>query len=145
MSLSAMMLRLLAVLLLVTTSGCGRGYTIEGIVVFLPSLNNGESSIEEVTQKPMPDLGTPVPGAEVVMYMQMDSEGNPKPGSEWTQTTTTDWQGRFKLSMYAAPYDKVPVGLQVKKDGYKAVITKYIDYAGVEPQVFYVVLVPASV
>jgi len=145
MSILRVFLRLALIVLLASTSSCGRGYRIEGRIVLIPGFDDGESRIEEVTGKELPTQGSPLSGAKVLMFMQMDSRGNPKPDSVWETTTTTDSDGRFKLYMYAAPYDNVPVGLQVTKDGYKTVVTKYIDFSKVEPQVFYVVLVPNRV
>ena len=78
------------------------------------------------------------------MSHKLDKAGRPVAGSVWEHDTVTDENGFFDTSDYAAPSKESEVGLEVSKDGYKAVYTTYTDYSNVEPQVFFVVLSPTA-
>jgi hypothetical protein len=123
-------------------SGCGRTYHIKGRVIFLPQLQSSAGFIVEFTGKDFPQGGNPIAGAKVRMLHDLDKAGKPKEGSVWEHDTVTDESGYFDTSDYAAPYKESMVGLEVSKEGYKTVYTTYIDYSDIEPQVFFVVLVP---
>jgi hypothetical protein len=124
---------------------CGRGYDIKGRVVFLSQLESSDGIIAEITGQQIPSGGKPIEGAKVRMFHQI-KDGKPSEGSVWEQDSLTDADGYFEISDYAAPYDNVPVGLEVSKDGYKTVRTIYIDYLDAErdksekTQIFFVVL-----
>jgi hypothetical protein len=140
------MQRLLQISLIVTLtlimSGCGRSYHIKGCVIVLPELQSSKGFILEITGKDFPKGGNPIAGAKVRMLHDLDKSDKPKEGSVREHSTLTNENGFFDTSNYAAPSKKAKVGLEVSKEGYKTVYTTYIDYSKVEPQVFYVVLVP---
>lgn len=98
----------------------------------------------EVTGKDFPQGGSPIAAAKVRMFHQLDKADRPVAGSVWEHETVTDENGFFDTSDYAAPVKEAKVGLEVSKDGYTTVYTTYIDYSDREPQVFFVVLVPAA-
>lgn len=98
----------------------------------------------EFTGKDFPQAGSPIAGAKVKMFHQMDKDGKPLAGSAWEHDTETDENGFFDTKDYAAPFKQNKVGLEVSKDGYRTEYTTYTDYSDVEPQVFYVVLVPTT-
>jgi hypothetical protein len=123
-------------------SGCGRGYHIKGRVVLLPELGADESLILEFTGKSLPEGGTPLVGAKVRMIHQLDKDDRPVKDEAWTEETVTDERGFFEIHDYAAPSSEAKVGLEVSGGGYQTAYRTYIDYSDVEPQVFFVVLVP---
>ena len=123
-------------------SGCGRSYHIKGRVILLAQLQSSAGFIVEFTGKDLPQGGNPIAGANVRMFHQLDKEDKPITGSVWEHDTATDENGFFDTSDYAAPSKESKVGLEISKEGYKTVYTTYIDYSNVEPQVFFVVLVP---
>ena len=134
---------LVAVLTLIM-SGCGRSYHIKGRVVFLQQLQSVAGFIVEFTGKDFPHGGNPIAGAKVRMLHDLDKADKPVAGSVWEHDTVTDENGFFDTSDYATPSKESKVGLEVSKDGYKTVYTTYIDYSDLEPQVFFVVLVPTA-
>ena len=134
---------LIATLTLIT-SGCGRSYHIKGRVIFLPQLQSAAGFIVEFTGKDFPQGGNPIAGAKVRMFHDLDTADKPVAGSIWEHDTVTDQNGFFDTSDYATPSKESKVGLEVSKDGYKTVYTTYIDDSDVEPQVFFVVLVPTA-
>ena len=125
-------------------SGCGRSYHIKGRIIFLAQLQSSTGFIVEFTGKDLPQGGNPIAGAKVRMFHQLDKEDKPVTGSVWEHDTVTDENGFFDTSDYAAPSKESKVGLEISKEGYKTVYTTYIDYSNVEPQVFFVVLVPQT-
>jgi hypothetical protein len=125
-------------------SGCGRSYHIKGRVVFLPQAQSSTGFIAEFTGKDFPQGGNPVAGAKVRMLHELDKDDKPVAGSVWEHETVTDENGFFDTSDYATPSRESKVGLEVSKEGCQTVYTTYIDYSDVEPQVFFVVLVPAA-
>lgn len=98
----------------------------------------------EYTGKDFPQSGNPVAGAKVKMFHQLDKEDKPVAGSVWEHDTLTDENGFFDTSDYAAPFKESKIGLEVSKDGYRSEYATYIDYSEVEPQVFFIVLVPIA-
>jgi hypothetical protein len=130
----------MGVLTLVTT-GCGRSYHIKGRVLLLPELQSATGFITELTGRSFPLGGTPIAGAKVTMFHDLDDANKPKRGTVWQHETTTDENGYFDTSDYAAPTKESKVGLEVSIAGYQTVYTTYIDYNDVEPQVFFIVLV----
>ena len=124
------------------TVGCGRSYHIKGRVVVLPELQTATGLILEVTGKSLPLGGTPIAGAKVRMFHQLDKNDVPEPGSVWEHDAETNEDGFFDTRDYATPSKEAKVGLEVSKDGHKIVYTTYIDYSNVEPQTFFIVLVP---
>ncbi len=123
-------------------SGCGRSYHIKGRVIFLSQLQSSAGFIVEFTGKDFPQGGNPIAGAKVRMLHDLDKEDKPVNGSVWEHDTVTDENGFFDTSDYATPSKESKVGLEISKEGYKTVYTTYIDYSNIEPQVFFVVLVP---
>ena len=132
----------LVVMLASLLSGCGRKYHIKGRVVLLPELAAHESLILEVTDKSLPQGGTPLVGAKVRMIHQLDKDDRPVKDETWTEEAVTDVRGFFEIHDYAAPSHEAKVGLEVSGGGYQTAYRTYIDYSDVEPQVFLVVLVP---
>lgn len=130
--------------LTLVTAGCGRSYHIKGRVVVLPELQSATGLILEMTGKSLPLGGTPLAGARVRMFHQLDKNDMPQPGSVWEHDTETNADGFFDTSDYATPSKESKVGLEVSKDGHRTVYTTYIDYSNVEPQTFFVVLVPTG-
>jgi hypothetical protein len=125
-------------------SGCGRSYHIKGRVIFLPQLQSSSGFIAEFTGKDFPQGGNPIAGAKVRMLHELDKGDQPVAGSVWEHDTVTDENGFFDTSDYAAPSKESKVGLEISKEGYRMVYTTYIDYSNVEPQVFFIVLVPTE-
>ncbi len=137
----ALQISLIAALTLMM-SGCGRSYHIKGRVIFLSQLQSSAGFIVEFTGKDFPQGGNPIAGAKVRMLHDLDKEDKPVNGSVWEHDTVTDENGFFDTSDYATPSKESKVGLEISKEGYKTVYTTYIDYSNIEPQVFFVVLVP---
>jgi hypothetical protein len=125
-----------------TTSGCGRSYHIKGRVVSLSHLQSSSGFIAEFTGQDFPQGGNPIANAKVRMFHSLDKDDKPGKESVWKHETVTDENGFFDTSDYATPSRESKVGLEISKGGYKTVYTTYIDYSSVEPQVFFVVLVP---
>jgi hypothetical protein len=138
---TSLQLILIAFLTLIL-SGCGRSYHIKGRVILLPELQSSAGFIVEFTGKDFPQGGQPIVGAKVRMLHDLDKADRPKQGSVWEHETVTDANGYFDTSDYAAPSKASKVGLEVSKEGYETIYTTYIDDSDVEPQVFFVVLVP---
>jgi hypothetical protein len=134
----------IVLVLTIFMTGCGRTYQIKGRVVFLPQLGSADGIIAEITGEPIPSGGESIAGAKVRMIHELNKEGRPVENTVWQQATLTDANSYFEISDYAEPYDNVPVGLEVSKDGYKTVFTTYIDYVekdkGDKLQLFFVVL-----
>ena len=124
-------------------TGCGRGYHIKGRVVLLPELGASESLILEFTGKSLPQGGVPLVGAKVRMIHQLDENDRPVKDGAWTEEAVTGVGGSFEIHDYAAPSREAKVGLEVSGGGYETAYRTYIDDSDVEPQVFFVVLVPA--
>lgn len=135
---------LLLTALALLSTGCGRTYHIKGRVVFLEEIESPESVIAEITGQQMPLGGVPIEGAKIRMIHQLDESGKPREGTVWQRSALSDVNGYFEVSDYAAPYDNVPVALEVSKEGYKTAFTVYIDYLtkdeGEKMQTFFVVL-----
>jgi hypothetical protein len=133
-----------AVFATLTLCGCGRTYHITGRIIVMPEMKSTSGFIVEFTGNEIPQGGGPLLGANVRMFHDLDSNDNPNRESVWTQDTSTDANGFFDISDYAAPTSEARVGLEVNKVGYKTVYSTYIDYSNVEPQTFLVLLVPVD-
>jgi hypothetical protein len=124
-------------------TGCGRTYSLAGLVVSLTGSERYPPGIHEVIGGPMPALGEPVPGAVVTLFHQLDSKDQPVRESVWQKSTQTNAGGRFELHDYAAPGKRNLVGLEVSAAGMRTAYTAYVDFMDPDLQAFFVVLEPA--
>ncbi len=141
---------ILVAALTIFMTGCGRTYHVKGRVVLLPQLGSSRSIIAEITGQMIPAGGMPIVGAKIRMIHELNKDGSPKEGTVWQTNIVSDAEGNFEISDYAAPYDNVPVGLEVSKEGYETAYTTYIDYLDQEhdksekTQTFFVVMSPSA-
>lgn len=118
--------------------------------MFLPQLGNSRSIIAEITDQMIPSGGIPIVGAKIRMIHELNKNGSPKEGTVWQTNNLSDDEGNFEISDYAAPYDNVPVGLELSKEGYEIAYTTYIDYLDQEndksekTQTFFVAMSPIA-
>lgn len=125
-------------------TGCGRTYSLAGRVTSLPGSDIYTPGIHEITGKPMPSLGQPVPGAVVTLFHQLDSEDSPVRESTWQKSIQTLADGSFELYDYATPGKRNLVGLEVSAAGMRTAYTAYMDFMDPDLQTFFVVLEPTS-
>ena len=130
------------VLLLVAQGGCGRKYTVVGRIVVSPG--ESTSRIVELTPGPTPELGVPISGARVEMFLELDKTGRPVPGSTWTTSDSSAADGAFRLFAYASPGRRHVVGLEVSASGYETAYRTYVDYMDPDTQYFLITLVPSK-
>jgi len=133
------MKRLLVLLpLALLLSGCGRAYTLIGIVLFLEEAPI--SSITEIVGSSIPKIGgVPVGNATVTLFHEIKDD-LPVRNSVWHTSRETDVNGRFEVFDYATPGKENLVGLEITAPGYETASTTYMDHMDPDEQYFLVVL-----
>ena len=123
-------------------SGCRAAlYEIKGRVVHFSELKSPVGLLEEVSEQSLLQGGTPVVGARVRMITRLDEQGRPL-DNDGQDGPLTDENGSFYIKMFHKPSDKLKVGIEVSKNGYKTLYETCLLKGDSEPKVFLVVLAP---
>jgi hypothetical protein len=124
-------------------SGCRAAlYEIKGRVVQFSELKSPAGHLEEVSEQSLLQGGTPVVGARVRMIPRLDEQGRPLDNNLGQYDPLTDENGSFHIKMFYKPSDKLKVGIQVSKNGYKTLYETCLLQGDSGPKVFFVVLAP---
>ncbi len=124
---------LLLIPILMLICGCGRSYTLLGLV---SHITQGQGSILEVRTNPARSEFPPLSEATVTLFHELNKDGSPKRDSGWKSSVKTDANGRFNLFSYATPGQENLVGLEISAPGYETVYITYVDYIDPDEQYF---------